>query len=177
MSWQNWGPLTRGLTVVNSFLFLSWVITTLFLDINYSRNVEGYLKRAGDSNQPATAIKELETALGNMDAAGYCPEGTEEQFTSVIYQTPDEDVCFWRHNLEDTLKDLKSLPPDADALTKSNTLMKVRETLLDTDVEDGVEVTAPDGIAKCPHNLWFALWFAFSLVLWFAAFLVHLIND
>jgi len=87
----------------------------------------------------------------------WCHDPDKQEFyTSVVYTTPDENVSFWCQNLLQALTDLRELPPDSDALTVSNTLMKVRETLLDEG--QSVRVTSPDGISVYPYNTPFFLW-------------------
>lgn len=48
-------------------------------------------------------------------------------------------------------KELCDLPTDATPLEKTNVLMKLRETLLDSGGEGDV-VTLPDGISVYPYN-------------------------
>jgi hypothetical protein len=93
-------------------------------------------------------------------------------YTSVLYTTPNENIAFWRRNIQKTLVDLEALPPDADHLTRSNTLMKVRETLLDGG-QRGDYVTEPEGLSVYGHNKkcfligWGSLMLAVLAVFWF----------
>jgi len=123
-------------------------------NIQFTRDIEGHLKRASDANQPALALEEINLALEGMTANGVCnpddPCSPGNCYTSILYRTPDEDVCFWRTNIEQTAEDLEALPPDADHLVVSNTLMKVRETLVDEGAS--VAVTVPEGISIYPNN-------------------------
>lgn len=142
--------------------FLAFFVTRIVISIQYDRAVEGHLKRAADANQVALAMSELEAALDGMDRRGITCESKGEQeinrcFTSVLYTTPDEDVGFWRSNIEQTLEDLRAVPADADHLTVSNTLMKVRETLLDAG-KSGDHVTDPSGVGIYGSNVGFAIW-------------------
>lgn len=141
--------------------------------ITFSRDVGGHLKRAADANSITLASSELKIALGGIDARGYCPEvkrvTTPEElpqdcYTSAIYNTPDEDVAFWRYNIQTAYKELQALPADTDTLTKTNALMKLRETLVDHG-EAGTKITLPDGISRYPHNLGLGLLFTLSGIL------------
>lgn len=125
--------------------------------IRFNRNVEGYLKRAADANTVELAEKNLTIALNNL-------VNTPRGYTSIIYTTPDEDVGFWLDNLRASQKELKQLPANTTALEKSNTLIKLRETLLDGG-EHGVYVTVPPGISIFPANTLFAIWGTIGTVL------------
>lgn len=74
-----------------------------------------------------------------------------EGSTHSFYTTPDCDMEFWYRNLRASLDELKNLPEDADHLTVSNQLIKLRETILDTG-EKGVRVTVPPGIYYYPYQ-------------------------
>jgi hypothetical protein len=89
-----------------------------------------------------------------------------EGFTSVLYQTPDEDVGFWFQNLSASLEELGALPANATPLESSNMLMKLRETLVQQG-EKGDSLNAPSGITVHPYNLAFTLWGWFGLTLSF----------
>lgn len=153
----------KALIVLGLASFVAWGGTRIVLNIQCKQDITGHLKRAADANQPALAVEELETAVEGMDAWGLCNEGGDNCYTSIIYRTPDEDVAFWRGNVAQTVDDLKALPEDADHLEVSNTLMKVRETLMDHG--QNLNVTYPLGISVYPNNVTYLLWGAASTVL------------
>ncbi len=130
-----------------------------YKSIIFERGVGGNLKRAADANTINLAQEELSAALKYIEA-----NGLTVGYTSIIYRTPDEDVSFWYRNLSASLDELRSLPTNATSLEKSNMLMKLRETLLDTHAR-GVSVTAPDGISVFPNNMAYAIWLAFSALI------------
>ncbi len=73
----------------------------------------------------------------------------------MLWKTPEEDVEFWYNNLKASLNELEKLQSNS-ALEKSNILIKLRETLLDTGKK--TEVTVPKSMSVFPHNkLWAAL--------------------
>jgi len=127
--------------------------------VQFDQDIEGHLKRAADANTLELAKKEMETAVTNIHAWKLCTDkdpnwraqGEHDCYTNILYRVPADDVLFWRTNLEAALADLKSVPKDAGHLTVSNTLMKLRETILDQGKEK-VKVTVPPGISVYPHN-------------------------
>ena len=133
--------------------------------IQYERDVSGHLKLAADANSTEFAERKLKLATDGMEAWDFCNDGGENCFTSVIYRTPEDDVGYWRENIESTLADLQSMSDAerADNLIESNQLMKVRETLLDSG-PSGDHVTDPKGIFKYPNNTGFALWLTVALI-------------
>ncbi len=128
-----------------------WIVLRIVADVTFDQDIGGHLKRAADANTVELARQELDIALKNMESRG-CTEG----YTSIVYRTPDEDVGFWYENITSSYLALGNLPPDTDALTISNELMKLRETLLDHK-ESGEKVTAPEGISIYPHNVAYVL--------------------
>lgn len=127
--------------------------------ISFDRNCGGYLKRAADANTIELAEKNLNVAVEYLER-----NEMTSGYTSVVYRTPDEDVGFWYQNLKASLKELREVKPDATQLEKSNILMKLRETLLDSG-EKGVHITAPDGISRFPNNTAYTVWVLLSLIL------------
>lgn len=107
--------------------------------IDFKQNVSGYLKRASNANTIDLAEQELSRSIKYLE-----DKNITTGYTSVIYQTPDEDVDFWFRNLKASQHELQSLTASS-ALEKTNVLMKLRETLQDT----------PKGISAFPDNrLW-----------------------
>jgi len=136
-----WGP----------FRIIQWV--------QFDRQCEGYLKRAADANTVELAKKQLQVALAYIEK-NHLTRG----YTSIIYQTPDEDIGFWHANIQASLDELNTISPQASQLEKSNMLLKLRETLIDHS-SSGVEVTVPPGISVFPNNIGVAAWSLISLVL------------
>ena len=130
--------------------FIMWTIYSIHAGITYDQDVGGHLKRAADANSVALAVQELDVAINNMEERGYT-----EGYTSIVYNTPDEDVGFWYTNIKASRMNLLNLPKNADPLTVSNELMKLRETLLDHG-DSGEHVTDPPGIKLFPANTAYA---------------------
>lgn len=158
-----------GIILLLPFLF--WAGFRTIRDINFNRNCGGYLKRAADANSVDLAKTELTRALRYIEA-----HGMTKGYTSIIYNTPDEDVGFWYTNLKTSLKDLEDLGPNATPLEKSNTLIKLRETLLDHG-NGSEQVTMPSGISVYPNNLGAALICVFGTLLALISGLVFLVTN
>lgn len=154
---QGW--LAVVFLIVGTLVLGSWGGTRFVKSILFDRGCEGHLKRAADANIMKLSEKELMTALTYAE-----DNNLTGDYTSVIYQTPDEDIGFWYTNLTQSMADLKSTPPTATQLERSNVLMKLRETILD-DTSDGVEVTLPSGISVFPLNGLYAVWAAIGTCL------------
>ncbi len=116
--------------------------------IAFKQNVTGYLKRAADANTIDLANEELTKALNYLEA-----NNITSGYTSVLWQTPEEDIDFWYRNLKASQKELQNLQSDS-ALERTNVLIKLRETLLDTG--EKTKVTVPDGLSVYPHNKFWA---------------------
>ncbi len=124
--------------------------------IEFKQNVTGYLKRAADANTIELANEELKKALDFLEE-----NDLTSGYTSILYQTPDEDISFWYRNLKASQQELQNLKAES-ALEKTNVLMKLRETLL--DVDEDTDVTVPEGIAVYPHNKFWAALMTFALL-------------
>ena len=116
--------------------------------IEFRQNVSGILKRAADANTIELANGELTKAINYLKA-----NNLTKGHTSILYETPDEDIGFWYKNLKASQQELENLN-STSALERTNVLMKLRETLLDTGKK--TKVTIPRGLAVYPNNLFWA---------------------
>lgn len=120
--------------------------------IELKQNVSGYLKRAADANTIELANQELTRTINYLES-----KNITKGYTSVFWRTPDEDVDFWYRNLKASQKVLQELNSENE-IEKTNVLMKLRETLLDTG--DKIKVTIPKGLSVFPNNkMWAFLTF------------------
>jgi len=144
------GPTAAGITAVVSAIFMLIVWGTIGVwYILMDRSCLGHLKRAADSNTVELAQKELEVAIGYIEQ-----NNLDYGYTSIFYNTPDEDMEFWAENLKQSKQEIDeviAMDPPATPLEKSNVLMKLRETLLDHG-QHGEGLTYPDGLTRYPHN-------------------------
>ena len=136
----------KFLAILFGVLFSIWLCIITIFSIQFDRNCGGYLKRAADANTVELAKKELYKSYQYM-----LRNNLTEGYTSIIYNTPDEDIGFWFKNIESSYRELENIPDKASQLEKTNVLMKLRETLLDK-VEKGESITVPKGISRYPYN-------------------------
>ena len=93
--------------------------------IMFKMHVGDYLQRTQTANTVELAKENLDTALNNF-ITRYPTTG----YTSILYNTPDEDVGYWYRNLKAAQNELDEI--DVNKITKleqSNILMKLRESL------------------------------------------------
>lgn len=134
--------------------------------VSLKQNCTGYLKRAADANTVETAKEQLQKSIQYLEA-----NDITKGYTSVFYQTPDEDVEFWYKNLKASENELMKVDSTTSSMEKTNLLMKLRETLLDNS-EKGDKLTVPDGLSRYPNNgMWgiltcFAIIISISLLIW-----------
>lgn len=114
--------------------------------IHFKIDCGGHLKRAADANTIELAQTELSTALEYLEDNDMTKGGT-----GVLWNDPSTDVGFWYENLKASQDELQSIDEKATPLERTNVLMKLRETLLDS-TQSGTEVTTPGGISIFPHN-------------------------
>ena len=138
----------------------------LYHDIVFDRGIGGHLKRAADANSIELAQDELQLAVSEMEER-HMTDG----YTSLVYNTPDEDVGFWFKNTKTALDSIKALPKTASETDKETKLLKLRQTLVD-HTQSGESVTCPDGISVYPNNMNWAIFATLSSLLACAVFLM-----
>ncbi len=134
------------------FPFIIWAVIRVILYYSFSIHCGGHMELAGSANSIELAKQEMglvvKFAVDNQMTSGY---------TSVFFNTPDEDVGFWYSNMKSSLEELEAINPDASNLEKSNVLIKLRETVAHHS-KDGTRITVPEGISVFPNNVGF-FWF------------------
>lgn len=151
-------------------MLVGLVVPACITSHRFEVGCEGHLKRAADANTVELALVELDTAIQYAEAHNLT-SGT----TAVVLPKPDEDLGFWYRNLVASRDELRNLGPSETPLTKTNTLIKLRETLLD-DSGSGVSVTVPPGISRYPNNAVFCGYFWIALIGFLASSIVALIR-
>ena len=142
---MGWKLLWLGIVVL-----VAWGGLRIYYEVSYTICCGGRLKRAADANTVPIALQELTAALTGIEARSWTIG-----YTSLLWRTPSEDVGFWYRNLVASKVELSTLSANASSLERSNMLMKLRETLLDTG--QTVSVTTPYGVAVYPNNWAFCL--------------------
>lgn len=139
--------------------FLVWFGVRIYNNIMFTRDIGGYMLNAASANSIDLAQQEMSKVVGGIEDRKFKPG-----FTSVIYNTPDEDVGFWISNMRSSLDELKHVRPETTSLERSNILIKLRESLTHKTKGNG-KITIPEGISVYPNNVNFFWWGIFSLVL------------
>lgn len=133
-----------GFILLISALIFTFVGVLRFINyVQFKNGCGGRLERAANANTVEIAAKELDAAIKYLDY-----NNLKFGYTSIIYNTPDEDIEFWYNNIVACAKELKELSANSTQLEKTNVLMKLRESLLN---ETGA-VTIPLGIEIYPSN-------------------------
>ncbi len=128
------------------------IILSFYLNIQLDQKCTGYLKRAADANSIEMAKGQLDIAIQYLEQ-----NNITHGYTSVIYQTPDEDVEYWYNNLKSCQNELSDPKKVSTLDGEKLTLLKLRQTLID-QTKNGDEITYPSGLAQYPNNrLWFFL--------------------
>lgn len=140
--------------------------------VQFKQNCSGYLKQAADANSTELALQRINMAISYIER-----ESLTDGYTSVLWQTEDENIRFWYENIIACRNELDGCGK-ASQLEKSNVLMKVRESLTDNDHGDTV-LTIPAGIYKYPNNaLWSVLLTISIIILCVALFVfVFILHD
>lgn len=134
--------------------------TTIIKKVNFSQNCSGYIKQAADANTVTLAKDRLQKSVDYLES-----NKLTEGYTSMFYNTEDENIGYWYLNLKTSLNELNKINTDSiSSLEESNVLLKLRETLLDNN-DSGDGVTIPDGISRHPNNLLFFIWAVLSFLI------------
>lgn len=130
----------------------------LYNKFTFNIGCKQYLKRAAHANTVPVAQKELKTALKYLEA-----NNMTTGYTSVLYNTPNEDLGFFYENLKGAYKELCTVSDSTSSLESSNLLLKLRDSLTDGNV-----VILPRGIEQAPNNklqMWIGIISGLILVL------------
>ena len=136
--------------------------------IELKQNVTGYLKRAADANTIKLANEELAKSIKYLES-----KNLTTGYTSILWKTPDEDIDFWYRNLKASQSELSNLKSES-ALEKTNVLIKLRETLLDSGEKS--KVTIPKGLAVYPNNKLWAFLTLIAILAGFIGFMIPVIE-
>lgn len=165
--YQNrYSDTSSGISALFTIIFIGCLVmvlgiiaTRIVKGVQFDRDCSGYLTRASNSGTVPNAVSQLKVALDYIEK-----EKLTEGFTSVIFNTPDEDIGFWYKNIKDTYQSLVSLPENASELEKSNALMKLREVVTSHGSEGATKLTVPDGISVYPNNRMYTVLFWMSFL-------------
>lgn len=145
-----WVP--TGALVVGAMLFTGWASVRTYDSIQYDRQCEDFILRAGQANSIEFSKQSLDTAIAYLKA-----NGLTSGFTSILWRSPDEDIGYRFNNLIAARALLEETKPDASTLEQTNVLLRLHESL--------ARVEAPMGISVYPDNSLFVVWAWGSLLL------------
>ena len=154
------------IATVLAVLALSIFAITITKSVLMEQNCTGYLKRAADANTVKTAKEQLQKSIQYLEA-----NNLTKGYTSVLWQTPDEDIEFWYNNLKASESELMKVDSTTSSMEKTNLLMKLRETILDNG-EKSDNLTVPSGLSRYPNNgmwgvlSWLATLIIIGLIIW-----------
>lgn len=131
--------------IVFMLALISPVLTTI-KSIQFDQKCGGYLKQAADANSVELAERQLNLAIDYIEQ-----HELTSGYTSVLWNTEDENIEYWYNNLKQCQKELAATK-DNSTLENTNVLMKLRESLTDVD-QNGTTLTIPYGISRYPNNL------------------------
>lgn len=145
--------------IVPIFVYASAIIKTIQMDVNCI----SYFEMAADANSVKLAEKHLTSGIKYLEE-----NGLTKGHTGIIFRSPTDDLGLWYENLKSAQEQLIELNQreDLTELEESNALMKLRETLLDS--QGGA--THPDMISFYPNHIsWFwGMWLIW--LLWIVVF-------
>ena len=141
---------------------------TVIKDIQFDQRCAGFLKQAADASSVELAERQLNLAIDYVERVGLT-----SGYTSVIYQTEDENIGFWYENLKVCQKELAETKGNS-TLENTNVLMKLRESLTD-NAEKGTRLTIPSGIYLYPNNAVFMVTNWISIFLFVGSFFLLII--
>lgn len=135
--------------------------------IQVDANCISYFQMAADANSVELAEKHLTYGIEYLEENNLTKGNTK-----ILVYKPTCDLGLWYENLKSAQSQLQELnsKEELTELEESNALMKLRETLLDSEGS----VTHPDMISFYPNHVgWF--WAMFLIwILWIVAFVLGL---
>ena len=138
------------ISIIVFILTLISPILTTIKSIQFDRKCGGYLKQAADANSVELAERQLNLAIDYIEQ-----HELTSGYTSVLWNTEDENIEYWYNNLKQCQKELAATK-DNSTLENTNVLMKLRESLTDVD-QNGTTLTIPYGISRYPNNLLYGI--------------------
>lgn len=144
------------IAILSGLSLAGFITVRLIKSVQFDQACGGHIKRAGDANTVELAKQELQIVLQYLEE-----KNLTQGYTSIFWRTPDEDIGFWYTNLQASLQELNRVSTETSQLERTNLLIKLRETLLDSH-KAGAKVTLPEGISIYPYNTIFLIWMVVS---------------
>lgn len=134
------------------------IVNTIQMDANCI----SYFEMAADANSVELAEKHLSSGIKYLEE-----NDLTEGSTKILINKPTYDIGLWYENLKSAqaqLQELKTMD-NLTELEESNALMKLRETLLDSEGY----VTHPSMISFYPSHVSWFWWMMLGWLLWCVA--------
>ena len=147
------------LAIVCTLVFCVWATIRIVKSVQFGLNCEAYLQRAANANTVEMAKEELAKAISYIEE-----NNLTEGIVSVFLKNPTNDMGFWYRNISAAYDELKNLPDDSTPLEKTNVLMKLRESLTDSDSNGSTNIIVPEGITVYPNNVMYFWWAMLSCI-------------
>lgn len=146
-------------TIIPIIVYGAAIVKTVQMDANCI----SYFTMAADANSVKLAEKHLTTGIKYLEE-----NNLTEGNTKILIYKPTTDLGLWYENLKSAQTQLKELSANEDLteLEESNALMKLRETLLNSDGY----VTYPSMISFYPSHIGWYWTLLLIWLLWIAAF-------
>ena len=141
------------LAILFTVAFCGWAVVRIVKYVSFNLGCEAYLKRAANANTVELAKGELEKAIDYIEQ-----NNMTEGIVSIFLKNPANDMGFWYNNIKSAHEELSNLPEESTPLEKTNVLMKLRESLTDSDESGGTAVISPMGLEIYPNNVLYFLW-------------------
>lgn len=144
---------------------VSLVVVIIFSVIRwYSLKVgcTDYLKLSADAPNIQKADDFLDKALEYLER-----KNLTKGNSAYLFHAPSNDVGIWYEQIKgakETTKDILERDSSVSQLEKDNSLMKVREVILD-EGSDGTQVTMPVHLDTFPYQWLFLLWWIFTIII------------
>ena len=148
---------------------IPWV-NGIVKNIQFSSACGDYLKLAADANSIDVAEKHLFTAIQYIEK-----HGLTSGYTKIFVYYPKNDLGLWYENLKTAQTQLQEMQKKPyTELEESNMLMKLRETLLDSDgtLTHPLGISFGDGFTV---QFWLMslLWLPCSVVFWLLLYIAE----
>ena len=152
----------------STLILISIIVYYAVSSITFNKNCGGYLELAANANS-------IDLAKSNLDKAIQYLERNQltTGYTSIVYNTPDENVTYWYANLKACQHELdKYWVHPGTTLEETNLLMKLRESLTESS-EKGQSIIVPKGMSIFPNNTQALIIVLFSLFGIFISIVYH----
>ena len=128
-------------------IFIGVIAYYAVSSITFNKNCGKYLELAANANS-------IDLAKSNLDKAIQYLEKNQltTGYTSIVYNTPDENVTYWYANLKACQRELDVFSVRPGSILEENFLIKLRESLTKQSSRGGQRIIIPRGISIFPCN-------------------------